>query len=259
MSGWIKMGVGLRRHPKVVRIMSALKADRLRVVGALHAVWCVFDEHSSDGFLAGYSMAVMDAEIGWPGFSAAMQAVGWLQEDRDGLTVPDYEAHNGPTAKRRATDTSRKGKSRKGGQRSADCPQEDSPQSGQVSASDADKVRNRVEKSREEPIPSEAKASGAEAPPPSARERVFGLGIPILTAAGATERGARSVLGQMVKNHGDDAVADAIDRCAHAHPIEPGAWLLAALKTHVPRAAQKHTGFASKDYTAGVAADGSLA
>ena len=43
---WIKMRGDLGTHPKVVRIMSALKADRLRVVGGLHAVWSLFDAHS---------------------------------------------------------------------------------------------------------------------------------------------------------------------------------------------------------------------
>jgi hypothetical protein len=155
VSGWIKMGVGLRRHPKVVRLAAALKADRLRVVGALHAVWCVFDEHSNAGRLEGYSSSVMDEEIGWRGFSKAMQGIGWLVEDADGLTVPDYEEHNGPTAKRRAQDASRKGRSRA----EADDQPDPDPQpvriesghaSGQMSASEADTSRNREEKRREE-------------------------------------------------------------------------------------------------------------
>ena len=154
MSGWIKMGVGLRRHPKVVRISSALKADRLRVVGALHAVWCVFDEHSHDGALAGYTFAVMDEEIGWRGFSAAMAAVDWLVSDDKGISVPEYEEHNGPTAKRRATETARKAESRSNAgdtrtkvQRIADDKRK---KSGQVSASDADSLRAREEERREE-------------------------------------------------------------------------------------------------------------
>lgn len=159
MSGWIKMGVGLRRHPKVVRIASALKADRLRVVGALHAVWCVFDEHSNDGRLDGYTAAIMDEEIGWRGFSRAMEAIGWLEESDAGLVVPDYEEHNGPTAKRRALDSQRKGQSRKKsddeqGEEGGCDPQPVRTKSGHadgnVSASDADKTKNREEKRREE-------------------------------------------------------------------------------------------------------------
>ena len=171
MSGWIKMGVGLRRHPKVVRLASALKADRLRVVGALHAVWCVFDEHSNDGRLYGYSSAIMDEEIGWRGFSKAMQGIGWLVEAEDSLTVPDYEEHNGPTARRRATETVRKAVSREaagdvrtGTERIADHKR---AKRGQVSASNADTLRAREEKRREEEKTMVAPASADPTPPPT--------------------------------------------------------------------------------------------
>lgn len=54
------MRMDLHRHPKVVRIMSALGADRLRTIGGLHAVWCLFDEQSEDGFLDGYTPKIID-------------------------------------------------------------------------------------------------------------------------------------------------------------------------------------------------------
>ena len=167
MSGWIKMGTGLGSHPKVKTMRRALKADRLRVIGGLWAVWCVFDEHSASGRLDGYTLDDMDEEIGWKGFSAAMADIGWLIADDGGLEAPDYEQHNGPNAKRRALDASRKGQARAKG--SADEPDEDPPEKRtpvrNVSASDADKTRNREEKRREELIHPEAKASAAAAAP----------------------------------------------------------------------------------------------
>lgn len=157
MTGWIKMGTGLRRHPKVVQMAAALKADRLRVVGALHAVWCVFDEHSTAGELQGYTLAIMDEEIGWRGFSRAMSDIGWLECDESGMSAPDYEEHNGPNAKRRALDAQRKGQSRHG-------KDEKRTPVRKVSASDADKTKNREEKRREEEIAG-AKAPAARASP----------------------------------------------------------------------------------------------
>ena len=148
-SGWIKMGVHLRTHPKVVRLAAALKADRLRVIGGLWAVWCVFDAHSETGELPGYTLAAMDEQIGWRGFSQAMVDIGWLRVDGEDLVVPDYESHNGPTAKRRATDASRKGKARKRGQDPDESPPPKRTNVRDVSASDADKTRNREEKRRE--------------------------------------------------------------------------------------------------------------
>jgi hypothetical protein len=147
---WIKMRSSLRSSPKVVRIASAFNADicpqgvrgRLAVVGALHAVWSLADEHSVDGRLEGYTLQTLDLEINWPGFSAAMQSVGWLNVDSQGIEVPRFDEHNGASAKRRAMESARKRNVR--------------IQSGQTSASDADKKRTREEKRREEittPLP----------------------------------------------------------------------------------------------------------
>lgn len=133
---WIKMRADLFTHPKVVRISSALKADNLRTVGGLMSAWCLFDAHSIDGRLSGYSMKTLDDHLRWEGFSAAMRSVGWLESgsDDDGefLVLPRFDAHNGHSAKRRAQDADRKKDVRK------------------TSALEADKLRTREEKRREE-------------------------------------------------------------------------------------------------------------
>lgn len=134
------MRANLRTHPKVVRIASALKADRLRVVGGLHAVWCLFDEHSEDGRLYGYTPQAIDDLIGWPGFTDQLLSVEWVSWDGDdGLTLPEFDTHNGASAKRRAQEADRKRAER--ASHSDDC---------NPSAIDADKKRTREEKSREE-------------------------------------------------------------------------------------------------------------
>ncbi|KVU10679.1 hypothetical protein WK62_05290 [Burkholderia ubonensis] len=140
---WIKMRSDLGTHPKVVRIMSALKADKLRVIGGLHAVWSIFDTHSEDGRLDGYCPEVMDSLIGWPGFSGAMINIGWLEfENDETLVMPRFGEHNGKSAKRRAQDSVRKREEREA---------DKSPQDVQkMSASNADKKRTREEKRREE-------------------------------------------------------------------------------------------------------------
>ena len=137
---WIKMRADLFTHPKVVRILSALNADTkrtgcgqnadtLRTVGALMSVWCLFDAHSEDGILDGYTPEIVDAHLRWDGFAQAMMAVGWLEYDeKHGLKLPRFDDHNGQSSKRRAMETGRKRDVRK------------------VSASDADKKRTREEK-----------------------------------------------------------------------------------------------------------------
>lgn len=128
---WIKMRTGLQRHPRVVRIASALNADRLRVIGGLHAVWSLADEQTEGGELGGYTFATVDEMIGWRGFCKALKAVDWATESKSGVTFPRFEKHNGLSAKRRAQESDRK-------------------RSARASAPDADKKRSREEKRREE-------------------------------------------------------------------------------------------------------------
>lgn len=129
---WIKMRTGLFTHPKVVRISSALKADALRTVGGLMSVWCLFDEHAIDGKLDGYRAANIDDHLRWPGFAQAMIGIGWLLDDGESLAMPEFEAHNGQSAKRRAQEADRKREDRK------------------ASASNTDTKRTREEKRRED-------------------------------------------------------------------------------------------------------------
>lgn len=136
MSGdWIKMRSDLFTHPKVVRISSAMKADSLRTVGGLMSVWCLFDAHSVDGVLEGYTSETVDNHVRWPGFSAAMEAVGWLISEESCLKLPRFDAHNGQSAKKRAQDADRKREAR---------------EAERLSALEADKERTREEKRRED-------------------------------------------------------------------------------------------------------------
>ncbi len=145
---WIKMRSDLMTHPKIVRISSALKADKLRVIGGLHAVWSLFDAHSDDGILDGYTPEALDEYLGWPGFSTCLISVKWLEEDGESLSTPRFDEHNGQSAKRRATETQRKRLARL---------DED------LSASVADKMRSREEKRREEKKELKSKAVVATA------------------------------------------------------------------------------------------------
>jgi len=128
MSHWIKMKVDLSTNPKVVRISSALKADRLRTVGALHAVWSLFDTHSENGELVGYSPEILDEMIGWKGFSTAMISVEWLSIDGNSLMMKDYDENNGTSAKKRAQDSVRKMSARKADKHPNSAPKEVGPE-----------------------------------------------------------------------------------------------------------------------------------
>lgn len=225
MSGWIKMGVDLPTHPKVVRIASALKADKCRVIGGLFAVWCIFDAHSQDGQLGGYTFDAMDAQIGWRGFSAAMAAVGWLAEiPNDGIEAPRFGEHNGATAKRRAVETLRRTSARaavdkrtKTERVSAWNEDKKRTESGQVSAINADKKRTRGEERREEKKEKETKetqpaVAGSSSSPSADDDR------PPLAAL-------QHVNGQKI----------ALPDCPHAELLALWAEVLPALPQHDPQ------------------------
>jgi len=129
---WIKMRKILLTDPRVVRISSALDADRFRTLGGLFSAWCLLDDQTVDGVLQGYTAKAFDEVVGIPGIANAMQSVGWLAITTEGIAATEFEKHNGKTAKRRAQENVRKMSARdadkqrtKGGQnKGQDAPQE---------------------------------------------------------------------------------------------------------------------------------------
>jgi hypothetical protein len=105
---WIKMRKTLPTDPRIVRIMSALKADRFRTLGGVLSAWCLFDDQTEDGQLDGYTPEVFDEVVGFPGLARAMEAVGWLEIGPDFIKAPRFYEHNGQSAKRRAQEAVRK-------------------------------------------------------------------------------------------------------------------------------------------------------
>jgi hypothetical protein len=156
---WIKMSVELTTHPKVMQMAALLKSEKHRVIGGLLHVWSIFDAHTEDGILDGYTPEFLDKTIGWKGFSRALISIGWLNRITPNcLSIKDYEEHNGTSAKRRAQDASRKAAA----SRSSKNPQ----RLQEVSASGEESLRTREDKRIEEqireidpPLPPEGEAS----------------------------------------------------------------------------------------------------
>lgn len=70
--------------------------------------------------------------------------------------------------------------------------------------------------------------AGAKAPM-TPDEIIFGYGLSLLTNAGTAEKQARSFLGGLRKQHGDETLIDRLRDCAKAKPLQPLEWLAAAL------------------------------
>lgn len=99
---WIKMGVDLPEKPEVWQIAGMVGIDSDAVVGKLLKVWRWFDAHTETGNAVGVTYALVDHVSGVTGFGEAMALCGWLAQDGSTLSLPNFERHNGKTAKNRA-------------------------------------------------------------------------------------------------------------------------------------------------------------
>jgi len=111
---WIKMRTNLWDDPRVSSLADATRTGEATVIGGLYWLWSTADQHSVDGRLDGYTLAQVDRKTGIKGFGRALVSVGWLAEHEGGVTIPEFNAHNGASAKRRATETRRKESARAG-------------------------------------------------------------------------------------------------------------------------------------------------
>lgn len=78
------------------------------------------------------------------------------------------------------------------------------------------------------PDSSVTNVTGAKAPL-TPDEIIFGYGLPLLTNAGTADKQARSFLGGLRKQHGDDALVNALRDCIKAKPLQPLEWLAKVL------------------------------
>lgn len=76
-------------------------------------------------------------------------------------------------------------------------------------------------------VPIGTGAGGAKITDPD--EIIFGYGVPLLVKAGNEEKHARSFLGKLRKEHGDEAVIDRLREAIRQRPLQPLEWLAAAL------------------------------
>lgn len=109
---WIKMRSNLATDPDVIDIAARVSMDEYGVVGRLQALWSWADQHSHDGTLPRATSAFVDRLTACPGFAEALRQVGWLEGRDSALRLPNWDRHNGNTAKARASETQRKQRQR---------------------------------------------------------------------------------------------------------------------------------------------------
>ena len=126
---WIKMRTDLYDDPRVIRLTSELcpknvlhRSFRYDVLGRLLVTWSVANQHTIDGRLEGYTPEILDGAVEMVGWTEALKHVGWMVIEPQALVIPEFEKHNGESAKRRLTDRERKRAERAGENPSEICP-----------------------------------------------------------------------------------------------------------------------------------------
>jgi hypothetical protein len=226
---WIKLQKDTPDKPEVLAIAARLGIDPDAVTGKLIRIWSWFDTHTTNGNAQSVTYAFLDRICGVTGFAEQVALVGWLEQNGHELTLPNFDFHNGETAKKRAMGKNRTEKHRSNAESNAPSVTKTSP-----------------EKRREEKSYSVSKDTGDKSPL-SPDEIIFSFGVPLLTAAGTPEKQARSFLGGLRKANGDEALVNTLRECFRAKPLQPLEWLAAALPPKGTKAKNQTLSFAQQD------------
>lgn len=102
MTNWIKIEKSTPDKPELRKAARMCGVGKAEVFFAFFQLWSYFDSHCDSGFLPGLTREDIDDAAGLPGFAQALVYVGWLVVDASGVTIVNWERHNGKSAKVRA-------------------------------------------------------------------------------------------------------------------------------------------------------------
>lgn len=123
---WIKLEHVTPDKPEIVRLAELLKIDHDAAFGKCVRFWIWCDQQTLAGDEIPVNASFIDRLTNCPGFSARLLDVGWLKRGRKGsFSVPNFDRHNGQTAKVRALTKDRVQRSRNGRHVTKSAPDQD--------------------------------------------------------------------------------------------------------------------------------------
>lgn len=99
---WIKLTHESPDKPEIVELAGILNIDHDAAFGKCVRLWIWVDQQSVDGNDFIVTPAFIDRLTNCPGFSQGLLKVGWLKARNGKFSIPNFDRHNGQTAKGRA-------------------------------------------------------------------------------------------------------------------------------------------------------------
>ncbi|WP_425221729.1 DnaT-like ssDNA-binding domain-containing protein [Pseudomonas sp.] len=99
---WIKFELATLDKPEVCQIADLADIDIDAVLGKLLRVWGWFDQQTKNGNAPSVTKKLLNRLVGVERFCEHMVAVGWMDDDGDLISLPNFIRHNGKSAKNRA-------------------------------------------------------------------------------------------------------------------------------------------------------------
>ena len=109
---WIPIRASLYRAREIIRLASAMDCNKCEALGACVSFWLWATSETEDGHLSDCSQGVIDDAVGIQGFAQHLIEVGWLEEDGEGMFIPNYDRYMGRSAKQRVLAAERARQSR---------------------------------------------------------------------------------------------------------------------------------------------------
>lgn len=99
---WIKMEHATLDKPEILELSELLTVSQGDALLYCARFWVWLDQQSRDGRRLRVSKSSLDSLMKCSGFANAMIFVKWLEESDGVLSIPNFDSHNGETAKKRA-------------------------------------------------------------------------------------------------------------------------------------------------------------
>lgn len=109
---WIKLEHATPDKPEIVSMAALLKMDQDAVFGKCIRLWIWADQQTINGNALSVTEPFIDRLTFCPGFAVALRQVSWLSGREGRLIIPNFDRHNGQTAKNRAQTKARVERSR---------------------------------------------------------------------------------------------------------------------------------------------------